>query len=145
MATITGAESSFYPGIIQQDRPYSTTGWGLWQITPGDSAPSEYGSDYQLLDPWNNAETAVWKYDEQDLDAWTAYYDGAYESYLESGVTPATVLTDPGEYVQVGSAPSGTPASPVADPGSTYGPGIPSTYQGFQVAFNAASTGDLYL
>jgi len=40
-------------------------------------------------------------------------------------VPVAFVLTDPGEYVQVNSTPPGTPASPAADPGSTFGPGLP--------------------
>jgi hypothetical protein len=134
MAAIAGAESSWQPGIIEPGEPYSTTGWGLWQITPGNSSPSEYGSDYQLLDPWNNAEAAVWGYGEQGLNAWTTYWNGAYESYVED-VTPATGLTDPGEYFQTNSAPPDTPASPQADPGSTYGPAIPGMSTAAQVAF----------
>ena len=35
-------------------------GWGLWQITCGNSVP-QYGTDFQILDPWNNAEAAVAK------------------------------------------------------------------------------------
>ena len=56
-----GSENSYDPGIIQSGQPYSTTGWGLWQITPGNSE-SQFGQDYQLLDPWNNAEAADAKY-----------------------------------------------------------------------------------
>jgi hypothetical protein len=132
-AAITGAESSFYPGIIQQGVDYcgsggDRAGWGLWQITCGNSVPA-YGTDFQLLDPWNNAEAAVAKYDEDaaaglnGFDPWTTYQNGQYENYLES-VSPDTALTDPGEYVQDGATPSGTPASPSADPGSTYGPAL---------------------
>ncbi len=119
-AAITGAESSFLPGIIQPDQPYSTTGWGLWQITPGDSESAD-GKDFQLLDPWNNAEAAVAKYEGagDSFTPWTTYNDGAYQQFME-GVDHATGLTDPGEYQQINSAPSGTHNS--SDPGSTYGP-----------------------
>src|SRR5689334_13705443 len=60
-AAITGAESGSLPGNIQPSQPYSTTGWGLWQITPGNSE-SAFCVDFRLLDPWNNAEAAVAKY-----------------------------------------------------------------------------------
>jgi hypothetical protein len=133
-AAITGAESSFYPGIIQPDVDYcgsgsDKAGWGLWQITCGNSVP-QYGSDFQVLDPWNNAEAAVYKCKE-DMAAgyncftpWSTWASGAYTNYL-SDTAADTALTDPGEYVQVNSTPSGTPSSPGPDPGSTYGPPIP--------------------
>jgi hypothetical protein len=146
-AAITGAESSFIPGIIQQDVDYcgagsDRAGWGLWQITCGNSVPS-YGTDFQILDPWNNAEAAVSKYDADaseglnGFDPWSTYTSGAYEQFLQQ--TPAdTDLTDPGEYSQVGSTPSGTPSSPAPDPGSTYGPPMPGG-SGIQAAFQANS------
>jgi hypothetical protein len=122
---ITGAESSFEPGIIQAGQPYSTTGWGLWQITPGDSIPGTYGQDFQLLDPWNNAEGAINKYDAAGgFTPWTTYVDGAYKNYLQYTSPPNTNLTDPGQYVSINSAPSGTHNS--SDPGSTYGPPLPN-------------------
>jgi hypothetical protein len=125
-AAITYCESSFLPGIIQPDQPYSTTGWGLWQITPGDSVPSQYGSDYQLLDPWNNAEGAVYKFDAAGgFSPWTTYVDGCYASHLQT-TGPDLTVSDPGEYAQINSAPSGTPSSPAADPGSTYGTLFPA-------------------
>jgi hypothetical protein len=131
---ITGAEASFEPGIIQPGMPYSTTGWGLWQITPGDSVPA-YGEDYQLLDPWNNAEAAVYKYDAAaGFTPWTTYVDGAYQGYLQYASTPNTNLTDPGQYDPINSAPSGTHNS--SAPGSTYGPPIPGTPEfAFKVVF----------
>jgi hypothetical protein len=120
---ITGAESAFEPGIIQPGEPYSTTGWGLWQITPGNSVPA-YGEDYQLLDPWNNAEAAVAKYDAAGgFSPWTTYDDGAYESFMGDTATPDTNLSDPGQYVPINGAPSGTHNG--SNPGSTYGPPIP--------------------
>jgi hypothetical protein len=126
-AAITACESSYEPGIIQPDEPYSTTGWGLWQITPGNSV-SQYGTDFQVLDPWNNAEAAVSKYDAAGgFSPWTTYIDGCYASYLQT-TGADTGLTDPGEYVQINSAPSGTPSSPAADPGSTYGPAMAAAY-----------------
>jgi Lysozyme like domain len=137
-AAITACESSYEPGIIQPDQPYSTTGWGLWQITPGNSV-SQYGTDFQILDPWNNAEEAVDKYDAAGgFTPWTTYVDGCYASHLQN-TTADPELTDPGEYVQINSAPSGTPSSPAADPGSTYGPLMPGL-----TAFQA-NTGDLWV
>jgi hypothetical protein len=122
---ITGAESSFEPGAIQAGQPYSTTGWGLWQITPGDSVPT-YGEDYQLLDPWNNAEAAIYKYiNAGGFFPWTTYDDGAYEKYLGDTATPNTSLSDPGQYDPTASGPSGVHNS--SEPGSTYGPTIPGS------------------
>jgi hypothetical protein len=126
-AAITFCESSYEPGIIQPDEPYSTTGWGLWQITPGNSVP-QYGTDFQVLDPWNNAEEAVYKFDAAGgFSPWTTYIDGCYASYLQT-TGADTLLTDPGEYVQINSAPSGTPSSPAADPGSVSGPPMAAAY-----------------
>jgi hypothetical protein len=128
-AAITGAESSFLPGNIQPGEPYSTTGWGLWQITPGDSE-SVYGEDYQLLDPWNNAEAAVAKYDGAGgFSPWVTYWKGTFKNFLSDvqGVTADTSLTDPGQYVYNISSGSPPAANNSSNPGSTYGPLIPGT------------------
>lgn len=132
-AAIAGAESDFEPGIIQQDVDYcgpgsDRAGWGLWQITCGDSEPS-FGTDFRLLDPWNNAEAAVAKYEDADeevdrFDLWATYTSGDYQSFMQD-VAPDSGLIDPGQYIQDGGAPAGTPSSSVADPGSTYGPAMP--------------------
>jgi hypothetical protein len=61
MAGIAMAESSDQPGAIQKGKPYSQTGWGLWQITPGNSE-SQVGVDKALLDPLTNAKAALAKY-----------------------------------------------------------------------------------
>jgi len=135
-AAITGAESSFDPGIIQSGVDYcgagaDRAGWGLWQITCGNSVPAD-GSDFQLLDPWNNAEAAVSKYDadvaagDNGFDPWSTYTSGAYENFLRS-TAPDTAITDPGQYTQINATPSGTPTLPAAAPGSTYGPTMPGT------------------
>jgi hypothetical protein len=137
-AAITSCESSFRPGVIQPGEPYSTTGWGLWQITPGNSVP-QYGTDFQILDPWNNAEEAVSKFDAAGgFTPWTTFVDGCYTTALQNTAAD-TELTDPGEYVQVNSAPSGTPSSPAADPGSTDGPLMPG------LAAFQANTGDQWI
>jgi hypothetical protein len=67
--------------VVQQDQPYDTTGWGIWQITPGDSEP-QYGTNEQLLSPQANANAAAAKLRSQGLDAWTTVASGAYEPYL---------------------------------------------------------------
>jgi hypothetical protein len=123
---ITGAESSYLPGIIQQGQPYATTGWGLWQITPGNSE-SQFGQDYQLLDPWNNAEAAVAKYRDagSTFRPWSTYNDGAYLKYLPSNPPAPAAVTDPGQFIPIGSAPAGTHNT--SQPGTTFGPAIPGT------------------
>ena len=135
-AAITGAESSFLPGNIQQGVDYcgagsDRAGWGLWQITCGNSVP-QYGSNFQLLDPWNNAEAAVYKCKQDEaagyncFDPWSTYLTGAYAQYLQHAAAD-TNLIDPGEYVQYTATPPGTPGSPPPAPGSTYGPPMPAT------------------
>ncbi|MEU7164337.1 hypothetical protein AB0A70_06780 [Streptomyces morookaense] len=85
MAAIALAESS---GIdqIQKGQPYSTTGWGLWQITPGNSVP-QVGIDRALLNPLTNAKAAVAKYKSQGLRAWTTYTDGSYKEFYKGDVS----------------------------------------------------------
>lgn len=61
MAQIAMAESGDQPGIVQKGQPYATTGWGLWQITPGNSVPS-VGINQALLNPLANARAAVAKF-----------------------------------------------------------------------------------
>jgi hypothetical protein len=85
MAAIAYAESSGRADIEQAGQPYATTGWGLWQITPGNSE-SQYGTDSALFDPLANAKAALAKYKSQGLGAWTTYSDGAYKRYLSSAL-----------------------------------------------------------
>jgi hypothetical protein len=133
-AAITGAESSFEPGIIQSGVDYcgagsDRAGWGLWQITCGNSVPA-FGTDFQLLDPWNNAEAAVSKYKADvsagfnGFDPWATFTSGAYKNFLQQTGADRSV-TDPGEYVHINPIPSGTPATPAPDPGGTFGPPMP--------------------
>lgn len=81
MDAIGGAESSWLIGCIQQGEPYSTTGWGTWQITPGNSEPL-VGVDDELLPIRANARAAWLKYKAQGLDAWSTWKNGAYRRYL---------------------------------------------------------------
>jgi hypothetical protein len=135
-AAITGAEAygsetspaeGGNPGAIQPGEPYSTTGWGLWQITPGDSEP-DFGIDYQMLDPWDNANAAVQKYETQGLGAWTTYMDGDYTNFLSAAEAdpPNTNLTDPGQFdptLDYGTTPNGSSS----DPGEVTGPPLQSS------------------
>lgn len=93
---ITGAESGRRPGAVQQGQPYATTGWGLWQITPGNSEP-QFGINAALLTPINNARAAVAKYHGAGsrFTPWTTYNDGAYARWLDLGgwLAPGATMT----------------------------------------------------
>jgi hypothetical protein len=79
---ITTCESSRVQSAIQPDQPYDTTGWGLWQITPGDSEP-QFGINNALLDGLNNARAAYAKYTGAGgFSPWTTYTNGCYSQYL---------------------------------------------------------------
>lgn len=83
-AAITMPESSANPANVQQGQPYATTGWGLWQITPGNSVPS-VGINQALLDPLTNARAAVAKFRAagNSFSPWTTYVDGKYKQFLQ--------------------------------------------------------------
>lgn len=136
-AAITGAESSFLPGIIQPGVDYcgsgaDRAGWGLFQITCGNSSPPAFGSDFQLLDPWNNAEAAVSKYKADasaglnGFDPWSTFLSGAFVPFLQH-ISINKNISDPGEYAQINPTPPGTPSSPKAAPGSRFGPPVPGS------------------
>jgi PKD repeat protein len=135
-AAITGAESSFLPGIIQPGVDYcgagaDRAGWGLWQITCGNSVP-KFGTNFQVLDPWNNAEAAVTKCKQDEAAGfncfapWATWLSGAYVQFLNHDAADKKI-GDPGEYKQINATPPGTPAKPKADPGSKSGPTMPGT------------------
>lgn len=106
MAAIAMAESSGNPSSIQQGVPYGSQGWGLWQITPGDSEP-QVGSNQALLNPVTNARAAVAKYNSQGLGAWTTYTSGAYKRYMGGASTT-------GSMQQSLAGGSGTPSTSTA-------------------------------
>jgi hypothetical protein len=77
-AAIAMAESGG-DNVKQQGQPAATTGWGIWQITPGDSS---------LLDPTTNAKAAVAKYKAagNTFQPWTTFTSGKYFQFLKGGV-----------------------------------------------------------
>lgn len=81
MDAIAGAESSWLRGVVQAGQPYATTGWGTWQITPGDSTPS-VATDEGLLPLDVNARAAFVKFTAQGLQAWATWNSGVYKKYL---------------------------------------------------------------
>jgi hypothetical protein len=87
MPAIATAESGRIVNNVQQDQPYAYTGWGWFQITPGDSFP-QLGIDNALLNPLTNTQAALLKYQDQGLDAWTTYTSGAYLAFLEPNSAP---------------------------------------------------------
>jgi len=90
---ITQPESGRNPAIIQQGMPYSQTGWGLWQITPGNSEP-QYGIDNQLLDPLRNGGAAFAKwYNAGSFRPWTTFVSGAEQFYLPDAEAAVAAVT----------------------------------------------------
>lgn len=81
MDAIAGAESSWRIDCIQQGQPYRLTGWGTWQITPGNEIPS-VGIDHALLDINVNARAAYALWKTRRYQPWTTYNTGAYKRYI---------------------------------------------------------------
>ena len=106
-AAIACAESSRYPGVIQQDQPYAATGWGLWQITPGDALP-QFGKDYQMLNPFANARAAVHYWHTRGFEPWTTYNDEAYRRFLQRDEKVTLHGLADAEYDPIGHAPRAT-------------------------------------
>lgn len=80
---ITFPESDGNDQSVQQGEPYADTGWGLWQITPGDSEP-QIGTDSALLNPVTNARAALAKFEGagDSFTPWTTYTGGEYAAYV---------------------------------------------------------------
>lgn len=93
---ITEPESGRDATIVQAGQPYATTGWGLWQITPGNSVP-RFGIDRQLLVASNNAGAAHYKWDAAGgFSPWTTYENGLdrpYRAAAEAAVQAVTHLS----------------------------------------------------
>jgi cell wall-associated NlpC family hydrolase len=89
MAAIAMAESGGTPQCVQAGENYANTGWGCWQITPGDSVP-EVGVNAALLNPITNAKAAFSKFKSQGLEAWTTFTSGRYLPFLQTGVQATT-------------------------------------------------------
>lgn len=106
VATIAGAIAMAESGgrnVKQQGQPYSSTGWGPWQITPGNSEP-QYGVDAALLVPINNAHAAVAKYHQagNSFSPWTTFTSGAYRKFL-SGTSGSSLIGAAGGPAGVGT------------------------------------------
>jgi cell wall-associated NlpC family hydrolase len=84
IAAAIGMAESGGKGIKQQGQPYGTTGWGIWQITPGNALP-QFGTDDQLFNGHRNAQAAVFDYKGRGFQPWTTYTSGAYKKFMEEG------------------------------------------------------------
>jgi hypothetical protein len=93
---ITEPESGRDSTIVQANQPYATTGWGLWQITPGDSVP-QFGINKAMLDPLNNARAGHAKWAAAGgFSPWTTYENRLEVPYLgdaEAAVRHVTGLS----------------------------------------------------
>jgi hypothetical protein len=77
--------------VEQQGEPYAETGWGVWQITPGNSE-AQFGTNSQLFNLQANANAAAAKLKSQGLDAWTTITSGKYLTYLSSAKSAVTTV-----------------------------------------------------
>ena len=79
--SITQPESGRDDTIIQPNQPYATTGWGLWQITPGNSVP-QFGINNAMLNPVNNALAGHFKWSQSGWWPWTTWQNGLNVPWL---------------------------------------------------------------
>lgn len=119
MAGIAIAESGGTPRVVQQGQPYATTGWGLWQITPGNSEP-QAGIDTQLLTAHRNGLAAVAKYNAQGLTAW--YGDRTWSAWKRNGAPTYPTASQVAGYVASWGGSFGSVQAPPST-GSTTAPG----------------------
>lgn len=90
---ITMPEAGRNSTIVQQGQPYATTGWGLWQITPGNSEP-QFGIDNALLYPLNNAKAAHAKWAAAGgFSPWTTYENGLEQPYIGEAEAAVQAVT----------------------------------------------------
>lgn len=94
-AAIALAESGGNPNSYNGNTGTGDNSYGLWQInmigSMGPARLKEFGltSDTQLFDPLTNAKAAVIVANGgSNFSPWTTYTHGAYEKYLQNGVTP---------------------------------------------------------
>ena len=127
-------ESGADPSAVQKGQPYNLTGWGAWQITPGDSEP-QCGVDQQLLDLMANACAMAATLKSQGLRAWTTFDKGVYKPYLgwaEQGVNSMSTAGLSCQPVQTSSASVDAAA---AASGQTVveatPPGLPSSFNSY--------------
>lgn len=118
------AESGGTPTAVQETQPYTTTGWGLWQITPGDACPT-VGVDTQILTPAKNAACAKLKFDGQGPTAWLD--DKTWTAWHNAGSPYAPTIEDVVGYVKswcttvIAALLTTTTPDPVTEPEMIYG------------------------
>lgn len=132
MAGIALAESGGTPGAIEPGQPYATTGWGLWQITPGDSEP-QAGVNDQLLTAHRNALAAVAKFRSQGTTAW--WGDRTWNAWQRAGAPPMPSAVAVAGYVASWGGNFGTVRS-VAPPATQPVPGTVPTGWGHLQAYS---------
>jgi lysozyme-like protein len=119
ITAITMPESSRNAAAVQQGVPYAQQGWGLTQITPGNSEPA-FGIDNQLLDPLNNLRAARAKYLTQGgFRPWTTFMNGLEQPWLAdaaAGVKAAYGLSAKQLAAAVAAARTATAAAPAGTP-----------------------------
>jgi hypothetical protein len=91
--SITEPESARIQDNVQQGQPYATTGWGLWQITPGDSEP-QFGINNAMLDGLNNARAAHAKWvGAGGFSPWTTWEHGLNQPYIPEAEDAVAAVT----------------------------------------------------
>lgn len=91
--SITEPESARIPDNVQKGQPYATTGWGLWQITPGDSVPA-FGVNQAMLDPLNNARAGHAKWASAGgFSPWTTWSGGLNVPYIPAAEAAVQAVT----------------------------------------------------
>ena len=111
-ASITQPESGRDDTIIQPGQPYATTGWGLWQITPGNSVP-QFGINNAMLNPLNNAKAGHFKFLGGGWNPWTTWVNGLNVPFLgdaQAGVNAIRGMSTAQLMRLLGA--KGTPAPP---------------------------------
>lgn len=137
-------------GVMQQGQPYGTTGWGPWQITPGNSEP-QCGTNAQLFGLGPAACAAAAKLRSQGLGAWTTVTSGAYKASLPAALSAvASVFSMSQQQVKNLAATAGhgggganaqTTSFPLPGVGNLGG----TIISGLASAIGAASVKDLFI
>src|SRR5258708_2932857 len=92
--SITEPESARIQDNVQQGQPYASTGWGLWQITPGNSEP-QFGIDDAMLNGLNNARAAHAKFKGAGgFTPWTTWTHGLNNPYMPAAKAAVEVVAN---------------------------------------------------
>ena len=125
---LTMPESGANASAVQQGQPYSTTGWGVYQVTPGDSEP-QCGVDQALLNLNANVCAAVAKLKSQGLTAWTTFSGGEYLEWMGWAANGVATMSTAGLSCQAPQVTSAAVDASVTENGQpveqTTPPGLP--------------------